>query len=80
MYFICTEYVGSWPNNKGSCLEFYRTCSSRLKEQEAGQDSDRDDDNDNNDGDDNDDDNDNDSDSNTTTDSPEDDEPLEGRK
>ena len=84
MYFICTEYVGDWPTNRGSCLEFYRTCTQRLKEQEngddSGQDGDGGDSNDDNNDNDNENDNDNDSDSNSTTESPEDEEPLEGRK
>jgi hypothetical protein len=28
VFFICTDYVGEWPSNKASCLDYYRKCAN----------------------------------------------------
>ncbi len=34
IFFICTDYVGQWPSNQQSCIEYYRRCADLIKTDE----------------------------------------------
>ena len=34
VFFICTDYVGTWPSNANTCYKYYQSCTDYLYREE----------------------------------------------
>ncbi len=32
IYFICTDHIGNWPDNKKSCVNYFVTCLDAISQ------------------------------------------------